>query len=1317
MTCIKPCPPQDVEIARTSVQATTMPPMRIEATNALPIAQHRPLPGAGQPSLTLSEMMTREPRQVSTDTPLGEAARLMADARISSVLVTQAGKPAGILTEHDMLRLLAVGTATDTPAGWVMSAPLATASPTETFADVWGRMVEQNLRHLVVVDEQDQLLGLVTETDFRNHLDASLLTEMGDLAHLMERELPELPPEANLNDALQLMLQRRSTYVLITQDHRALGILTERDIPRLMAHPHSETAASGPLLTVAHTPLHTVTQDTWMVEAVAQMQRLQVRHLAVVDGQGLLVGMVQMHTLMTHLGEQLQQKQAKRAHTELKQRSAQAEERLAMAAGAAQMGFWEINLLTGEMYLSSHTSQLVFMDLPGGKGHVKDFLERVDPADRVKIELVIEQTRQPGQNAPVDMEYRIRRGDGSVRWFHSLGQALDPDASGRHTRAMGVTMDITTRKLQQTQLTDTLNLLQQRQAELEHLSRTLDRSPVVAFTWGMTPEWPVEFVSANVRQWGHDPASFRSGKLSFEALIHPADRARVKAEITDHLQQHHESYNQTYRLQAAQGHWLWIEDHTWVERDARGHVRRLHGVLTDATARLWLERSSTIERKVLEQLAQGHGLSRLLNALARGYEQLMPGTACTVLLLDIQRQTLHEGAAPSLPAAYRQAIEGAAIGPAVGSCGTAAFTGQTVVVSDIASDPLWVNYKDVAQAHGLAACWSVPILGSQGQVVGTFALYTPQPQSPTPSELQAIERGAYLAGLAIDREHNQQALRKLSMAVEQSPNSIVITNLKAEIEYANQAFFAVTGFTPQEAMGKNPRILQSGKTPQSTYAQMWAHLSAGHPWKGEFINHRKDGTEYTESVRISPVQQPDGKVTHYLAIKEDITRHKQAEQQIYRLAYFDVLTGLPNRQLLSDRFQQAVNMVERHKQSLALMFIDLDHFKNINDTLGHSVGDELLVQVARRLESLVRAGDTLSRQGGDEFVLVLPGCGQEEARLVADKLVEHNNRSFCVGGHDVVVTLSIGIALYPSDGKDFEALSKSADVAMYQAKQSGRNTHRFFTPDMQSRSGRTLLLESSLRLAMDRGQLELVYQPQVSLARGQLVGLEALLRWRHPELGMVSPAEFIPLAEASGQILRIGEWVLRTAALQLKAWMDQGLDALVMAVNLSAVQFRDPGLAAMVAQVLRDTQLPPACLELELTESAAMGDPLGAVVAMDEISALQVSMSIDDFGTGYSSLSYLKRFKVGKLKIDQSFVRDITTDPDDKAIVGAIIGLASNLGLRTIAEGVETPGQLAWLRLQGCDEVQGYFFSPPLPPAELMTWVRTNGLHPGVSPL
>ncbi|MRW91961.1 EAL domain-containing protein [Duganella sp. FT80W] len=425
---------------------------------------------------------------------------------------------------------------------------------------------------------------------------------------------------------------------------------------------------------------------------------------------------------------------------------------------------------------------------------------------------------------------------------------------------------------------------------------------------------------------------------------------------------------------------------------------------------------------------------------------------------------------------------------------------------------------------------------------------------------------------------------------------------------------------------------------------------------------------------------------------------QQADQRVQYLAHYDVLTGLPNRSQLHERARQLVEQARSKRTPMALMMLDLDHFKDINDSLGHTVGDALLSELALRLTGCLRDGDMVARLGGDEFIFVLPDVSSSEASDVARQLLEMAGQSYTVGPHDLKVSASIGIAMYPDDGADVETLLQRADAAMYQVKRAGRHDFRFFTAAMQQRAARHLQLVNALRYAVERDQLRVVYQPQVSLKSGRVVGAEALLRWSTPELGAVSPVEFIPAAEESGLIIPIGEWVLRQAVRQARVWLDAGLPPLVMAVNLSAIQFRSADLPSRVAQILYEEGLPPEYLELELTEGVALQDPQGAINTMTQLHDRGIRMSIDDFGTGFSSLSHLKKFKVYKLKIDQSFVRDISTDAEDKAIVSAIINMARSLGLTTIAEGVETVEQLDFLREQLCDEIQGYHFSKPLLP-------------------
>lgn len=567
----------------------------------------------------------------------------------------------------------------------------------------------------------------------------------------------------------------------------------------------------------------------------------------------------------------------------------------------------------------------------------------------------------------------------------------------------------------------------------------------------------------------------------------------------------------------------------------------------------------------------------------------------------------------------------------------------------------------------------------------------------------------WMAGVLLpitERIESENQLRKLSQAVEQSPSSIIITDLDGTIEYANSHFFTMSGYSKNEVIGKNPKLFKSGKTPKTTYQDMWAHLHRGMNWHGEFINWSKDRTEYIQSVHISPIFQSDGKITHYVAVEEDITEKKRSEEHIYNLANFDTLTGLPNRGQLENFFKYILSLSKRNNTSFAVMFLDLDKFKEINDTLGHTIGDGMLVESAKRFKSLIRDVDIVARMGGDEFIFILSNTDAHGVENVVQKLLEAIREPYTVEQYKLNISASIGIAIYPYDGTDIDTLSKNADTAMYSAKEEGRNGYRFFTTEMQIKSFWNLQLNTALRDALKNKEFHLVYQPQLSIENAKVIGAEALIRWNNPELGSVSPAEFIPAAEENGLILPIGEWVLRTAVAQVREWMDSKQPPIVMSVNLSTVQFRHPDLPNLVSQILDEYDVPSKYLELELTESMAMHDPHTAINIMNNFYERGIRMSIDDFGTGYSSLSYLKKFKIYKLKIDQSFVCDISTDADDKAIVSAVINMAHSLGLKTIAEGVETIEQLEYLRGQGCDEIQGYYYSKPLPASEFQAFLE-----------
>jgi diguanylate cyclase (GGDEF)-like protein/PAS domain S-box-containing protein len=563
------------------------------------------------------------------------------------------------------------------------------------------------------------------------------------------------------------------------------------------------------------------------------------------------------------------------------------------------------------------------------------------------------------------------------------------------------------------------------------------------------------------------------------------------------------------------------------------------------------------------------------------------------------------------------------------------------------------------------------------------------------------------------RKMAEEALVFATKVFEHSIEGIVVTDRDGKIMQVNPAFTLITGYSPEEAVGQNPRLLKSDRHDASFYQAMWAQLASEGQWSGEIWNRRKSGEIYPEWLTINAVRNSNGQITNYVSIFHDITELKRQQEALEHQAQHDALTGLPNRVLLNDRLQMALAGMKRRETKLAVMFLDLDHFKNINDGFGHTAGDNLLVELSRRLQEQLRAGDTLARQGGDEFLILLPEIESvEDAGLIATRLLASLQTPFFHGEIEYFVTASIGVTISPDDGNAADVLIKNADMAMYRAKNLGRNSYQLFTPELDALAHHRLSMESKLRKGIELEEFELQYQPLVSSRTGRILGAEALIRWRHGG-ALISPAEFIPLAEESGLILPLGEWVLRTAAGQAKKWQDAGY-RLGLSVNISSRQFTGQDLAKLLREVLSTTGLEPGRLYFEITESMLMGDVGKAQRVLGELREEGGKFYLDDFGTGYSSLSYLKRLPLDGLKIDRSFIRDIDTDADSRAIVAAIVSLAKTLNLAIVAEGVETEAQLGILHAMSSMLIQGYLASRPVPAAEFERLLHQgHGLLPG----
>lgn len=651
-------------------------------------------------------------------------------------------------------------------------------------------------------------------------------------------------------------------------------------------------------------------------------------------------------------------------------------------------------------------------------------------------------------------------------------------------------------------------------------------------------------------------------------------------------------------------------------------------------------------------------------------------------------------------------------------CETVMDTQRELLVANALEDADWDQNPDIEL--GMISYCGLPLTWPSGDVFGTICVLDSKANSYNETYRKLIARFRDSIQLSLNdiyarSQESAQARREiqlLSQAVQQSPVSVIITDARARIEYVNPAFEEITGFTADEVMGQNPSILQSGNTLAGRYRDMWQSLTGKQSWQGEMQNRRKDGELYWQYLHIAPVLGEQGEVEHYLAIQMDISYQKEQEEQLQQHAFYDLLTGLPNRALVLNRLEQCLVDAKRNQQRVAVLFIDLDDFKKVNDSLGHEEGDELLRLAAYRLQGGIRRGDTVGRFGGDEFVVLMDGItSSNDVQNVVEQLLERFRELFRCSGREFRLTASFGIALSPGDGESAAELMKNADSALFHAKKRGRNTYSFFTDSMNQEAARRLQLEEQMHGALDRGEFEVFYQPKVDVASECITGVEALLRWQNPVLGSVSPMVFIPVAEQTGLILALGHFVLEQSLQQLQQWQPMGLNDFTMAVNLSPVQFRSTTLAAEVEQALAIAGLSGNSLELEITEGVLMSGQALVDDTLATLTAMGITIAMDDFGTGYSSLSYLRRYPFDVLKIDRSFVNDIADDPADRELVCAAIAMAQGLGLKVVAEGVETREQLRILAGYGCDVAQGYLFSKPVTAGELTAMLLEQRKH------
>ena len=1092
---------------------------------------------------------------------------------------------------------------------------------------------------------------------------------------------------------------------------------------------------------------------------------------------------------------------------------------LQRAQQVGHIGNWSYQVTDGDIECSEQLYTIFGRQKTAEKITYALLLSWLHPDDRVMHDAYLQKmlALSPATQAKIKpLKYRLRRPNGDERWVEAKFEC-EFSETGQLTRFFSTVQDITEHKLAEAHII----------AHDQQLQFIIDHSPVY-----------IAYCDADLRYKWVNQAYAELFDIQPKVLIGKSIQTVMCKEVltrnSPYIQQVLSGNSVEYDLSFPDNStqkYFWVRYTPEFNQDHQ--VVGFVAAISDITKRKQLERFEHFRSTILELMTQDTPTTVILEKIVTGIESLNPEILCGILLVDQSGSHLGEGVSPSLPDFYNQAVDQIEIGMGVGSCGTAAFTGKRVIVSDISSHPYWVSFKDLANQAGLSACWSQPIYAAAGKVLGTFAIYHRQVHTPIEEEISLIEKTAYLVSLAIEHNLADERLRdsenRMRILFEQAPlayqsldieanilevnalwlsqmgytldevigrfigdfiadesmetlqgefpqfkaknkvdgptftmirkdgsrflwqvngrisrdeqgrfvrthclltditerqqidaklqlaasvfsharEGIVITDPEGTILEVNDTFTNITGYSRDEMTGQNPKMLKSGRQSAEFYKAMWCDIKSLGYWSGEIWNRRKSGEVYAELLTISAVRDAKNRVKNYVALFSDISHIKAHQQQLEHIAHYDILTNLPNRVLLADRMDQAMAQCLRHQQILAVVFLDLDGFKEVNDQHGHDVGDQLLITVSHAMQAALRDGDTLARLGGDEFIAVIVSLEKvKDCEPVLQRLLQAASALVTIDDIELHVSASVGVTIYPQDLVDADQLIRHADQAMYIAKQRGKNRYHLFDTVQDNAMKTHLAHIQQIYTALHKQQFVLYYQPKANLKTKKIIGVEALIRWQHPERGLVPPGEFLPWIEDHAISIELGEWVISTALKQIATWQTMGL-ALPISVNIGAYQLQHSNFVTRLSALLADfPDIDPHSLELEVLETSALNDISHISTVMHACCALGVRFSLDDFGTGYSSLTYLRRLPATQIKIDQTFVRDMLDDPDDHAIVEGVIGLARAFQREVIAEGVETLKHGDALLALGCELVQGYGIARPMPAENIPDWIN-----------